>query len=93
MITIKALVMIIGMKFMIENMFYSLKLFRTSFEVSVFKILKSLLNLFQIDDPKNEMVFWPKLLYFLSFKGILKNLKKTKTLWPIFMDGVQMPQG
>lgn len=57
MITIKALVMIIGMKFMIENMFYSLKLFRTSFEVSVFKILKSLLNLFQIDDPKNEMVF------------------------------------
>ena len=57
MITIKASVMIIGMKFMIENMFYSLKLFRTSFEVSVFKILKSLLNLFQIDDPKNEMVF------------------------------------
>ena len=35
----------------------------------VFKTLKLLLNLFQIDGPINEMPFWPTLLY---FKGISK---------------------
>ena len=35
----------------------------------VFKIFKLLLNLFQIDGPINEVLFWPKLLL---FKGISK---------------------
>ena len=33
-------------------------------EVVVFKTLKLLLNLFQTDGPINEMLFWPKLLFF-----------------------------
>ena len=45
-------------KFMIEIMFYSLKLFNSSFlkllinKVVVFKTVKSLLSLFQIDGPR-----------------------------------------
>ena len=52
--------------------------FKTSFfkkcwvnEVAVFKVFKSLLNLFKIDGAKNEMIFCPRLLY---LKGISKNI-------------------
>ena len=38
-------------------------------EVAVFKVLRSLLNLFEIDCPKNEQLLLPKLLF---LKGISK---------------------
>ena len=54
------------------------QVFKTSFfkkcwvnEVAVFKVSKSLLNLFKIDGAKNEMIFCPRLLY---LKGISKNI-------------------
>lgn len=37
----------------------------------VFKIFRSLLNLFEKDRPIIEMIFWPKLIF---FKGISKTI-------------------
>ena len=35
-----------------------------------------------------------EIFHFLKFHGFKKLLKKTKqTVWPPFMDGVQLPQG
>ena len=39
-------------------------------EVAVFKVLRSLLNLFQIDSPKNEMLLLPKLLFLKSISKV-----------------------
>ena len=37
----------------------------------VFKIFRSLLNLFEMDRPIIEMIFWPKLIF---LKGISKTI-------------------
>ena len=78
---------------MIKIESYSLQGCKTSFwqlwvnEVIVFKTFELLVKLFQIDDPINEMLFWPELLF---FKGISKAichlalyvfLEGTKSSW------------
>ena len=34
---------------------------------------------------------WIDIFHFLKFHGF-KKLKKKQTLWPLFMDGIQLPQ-
>ena len=36
---------------------------------------------------------WENTMAVLTLKSVIKNLKKKQTLWPLFIDGVQLPQG